>query len=328
MKKSRPIASSFGNYPKIPSSPKPAVLRQSISQFQDGKISREELSRIEREVTAEVISEQEKAGLDVVTDGQIRWEDLVTYIAKGLSGVSFTGLIRYFETNCYYRQPVIEGKVRWQGPITASDFEFAKSKSKKPVKVCLPGPLTLFRLSKNKFYKTEEEALLDLAAVLNQEARALSQTGCSLIQFDEPSLTKEAKSLKGYGRICKILTDGVSAKTAMATYFGDLSGISPENLFSLPVDGIGLDLANEPGNWKIVEADGFGGKMLLAGLVDAQNTKMESASEISKKIQRLLKILGNKPGRLQVQPTCGLEFLPRDRAFQKIRVLAQAVKKA
>ena len=101
------IATVIGSYPKIPNRPRPARLRNAINRLDRGDITVEELRKIEDEVTIEVLQEQADAGLDLVTDGQIRWEDEQTYLARAFSGISINGLIRWFDTNMYYRQPLI-----------------------------------------------------------------------------------------------------------------------------------------------------------------------------------------------------------------------------
>src|SRR3990172_9002240 len=108
------IATVVGSYPKIPNLPHPARLRNAINRFDRGEMTEEELRRVEDEVTIEVLQEQAEAGLDLVTDGQIRWEDEQTYLARRLSGISINGLTRWFDTNMYYRQPVIASDVAWR----------------------------------------------------------------------------------------------------------------------------------------------------------------------------------------------------------------------
>ena len=98
-----------GNYPKIPNLPRPARLRNAYARLDRGDIAPEETARVEDEVTKEVIKEQEDAGIELVTDGQIRWLDELTYLAGRLDGVQINGLIRFFDTNMYYRQPVVPG---------------------------------------------------------------------------------------------------------------------------------------------------------------------------------------------------------------------------
>src|SRR2546425_9835657 len=123
-----------GNYPKIPNRPLPARLRQAINRRDRGEITSEEVARVADEVTIEVIREQVEAGVDVVTDGQIRWDDDQTYVTMGMSGVERGGLQRYLDTNTYYRQPDIIGPLSWKEPVLARDYLFATEHSPKPLK--------------------------------------------------------------------------------------------------------------------------------------------------------------------------------------------------
>src|SRR3989337_3675282 len=107
---------AVGSYPKIPTRPRPARLRRAIARFDRGEIAAEELARVEDEVAIEVIGEQAEAGLDIVTDGQVRWDDDQTHIARRLDGFQIGGLQRYLDTNTYYRQPEVAGPVAWKSP--------------------------------------------------------------------------------------------------------------------------------------------------------------------------------------------------------------------
>ena len=120
-----------GNYPKIPNRPRPARLRVALNKRDRGEITDEELARVRDEVTVEVIQEQIDAGVDIVTDGQVRWDDDQTYIATTLKGIEIGSLQRYMDTNTYYRQPEITGPVSWQAPALVSDFQFARENSSK-----------------------------------------------------------------------------------------------------------------------------------------------------------------------------------------------------
>ncbi|HEY7268724.1 MAG TPA: methylcobamide--CoM methyltransferase, partial [Dehalococcoidia bacterium] len=141
------IVTAVGNYPKIPNRPRPARLRNAYARLDRGDITREEFAKVQDQVTTEALKEQADAGLDLVTDGQIRWEDEVTYLAGAMGGIEITGLIRFFDTNTFYRQPEVKGPITYKGPITVPDYQFAVQNSGRPVKPVLTGPLTLTRLS-------------------------------------------------------------------------------------------------------------------------------------------------------------------------------------
>lgn len=318
------ISTVVGSYPKIPNRPRPARLRNAINRLDRGEITIEELHRVEDEVTIEVLQEQAEAGLDMVTDGQIRWEDEQTYIARKLSGVSINGLIRWFDTNMYYRQPVIQGPVAWQEPITVRDYSFAVEHSEKPVKAVLTGPYTLARLSVDEHYNSVESLALAFAEALNQEAKALRKAGATFVQFNEPALLKHKDDFPTFSAVCRRLIEGLAAETALYLYFGDVDGIYPQ-ILDLPFELIGLDFVMGRANEQLLQRTPFTKKLGL-GIVDARNTRLEPAEQIIERIRTLG--AGISPDRIHVNPSAGLEFLPREVAQEKLRRLAEAVRQA
>ena len=318
------IATAVGNYPKTPAPPGEPKLRRAIAKFERGEIDRGELERVEGEVTKDVLAEQVKAGLDLLTDGQIRWEDGQTYFARKLSGFSIDGLIRYFDTNTYYRQPVVKGKVKWKGPIGLKDYRFAQKEGERPVKPVITGPYTLARLSQNRGYHSFEELVMDLASALNQEALSLQEADPPWIQFDEPAILKHKDDFPLFERAMEILTSGLRVKTSLYTWFGDIERLSPR-FFQLPFDLFGLDLVRGQRSLKLID-EVPKGKGLGLGIVDARNTKLESERELVELIKRVSQIV--PPERLHINPSCGLEYLPRERTYQKLVLMAQAVRQA
>jgi 5-methyltetrahydropteroyltriglutamate--homocysteine methyltransferase len=318
------ITTVVGNYPKIPDLPAPGRWRTAVEKFQRGEITEEELRRVEDEVTVEVLREQAEAGVDLVTDGQIRWEDGQTYFAKRLTGFSIDGLQRYFDTNVYYREPVAEGEVRWVAPITVRDFEFARANSPKPVKPVITGPYTIARLSQNKYYPSLRDFVLALARALNQEMRALEAAGAEIIQVDEPAILQHKEDFPLFEEAMGVLTEGVKAKKALYTYFGDVAGIYPA-ILDLPFEVVGLDFVAGYRNWEVVRAAPFP-KELGFGVLDARNTKMETVDQLLDALRRISEVV--PPERVHLNPSCGLEFLPRGAARRKLEVMVQAAARA
>ncbi len=318
------ITTVVANYPKIGPGTKAPSLRNAIGQFDQGHISRDQLRQVEDEVTIEAIQEQIDAGIDLVTDGQIRWDDGQTYLAQRIKGFTINGLIRYFDSNTYYRHPIAQNKVAFDGPITVNDYKFAVGHSSKPVKAAIPGPYPLARLSQLGCYTSLKSLVLDLAQVLNQEALALQEAGAPLIQFDEPAILKYKEDMPLLQEASKIVTRGLHTKTAICTYFRDVSGLAPA-LYRLPFQVIGLDFAWGPRNFDLL--DGFPrDKELAVGLLDARNTRLEPVDEIVATVRR---ISHHVPlDRLQLSPSCGLDFLPRQNARQKLARLVEGARKA
>lgn len=315
---------AVSHYPKIPNRPRPARLRAAIGKLDRGEITADDLARVQDEVTAEVIAEQIEAGLDVVTDGQIRWDDDQTYVAARLDGFEIGGLIRYFDTNTYYRQPDVTGPVRWREPILVRDYEFAAASSSKPVKALLTGPYTLAALSTDSHYNDRRKLVLELAEALQQEARALAAAGAPIIQVNEPAIVRAHDDAPLLVEALAKLFDGVQAEKYLYTWFGDLHGALPA-LLEAPVDAIGLDFRMGPANWDALKTSKFD-KALGFGIVDARNTKMESPQEIADAIKRVRELV--PPDRLYVNPSAGLEYLPREVAFEKVKRMVEGARLA
>ncbi len=313
-----------GSYPKIPNRPRPARLRQAIARLDRGEISREELAQVQDEVTIEVIQEQVEAGLDLVADGQVRWDDDQTYIARALEGFEIGGLVRYFDTNTYYRQPSVSAPVGWRGPALVRDYEFAAAHSTKPVKAILTGPYTLATLSTDSYYGDRRRLVLDLARALHQETQALAAAGAPFIQVNEPAIVHNKDDAPLIHEAITTMLDGVTAKTTLQTWFADAAGILPL-LNDLPVDVIGLDFVWGSGNWDALKAGPFS-KSLGFGIVDARNTRLETVDEIAEQIRRVGQLV--PPERLYVNPSCGLEYLPREVAFEKLKRMVEGVRHA
>ena len=314
--------SALGSYPRIGEGPEKQRLRRAIQQFQSGKITSEELRAVADEVTREVIGEQESAGLDWVTDGLVRREDGQTYFTDRLEGFHRGGLLRYFDTNTYYRQPVTDGPVGWTSPITVADYQFAAKHSGKPVRPVVTGPFTLSRLSLDEHYKNHETLTDSLAEAMNQELRALDAAGAPELQIDEPVLTRVDEDNARIVEILERLTDGVKAPVWVALYMGPVISLV-DRLASWPVSGVWLDCVTDAVAVEKLAATPFAeSKTLGLGLMDARNTRLESVEEICVPLRRIA--AKTDPERLAITTSAGLEFLPRDRAQKKLTRLAEA----
>jgi 5-methyltetrahydropteroyltriglutamate--homocysteine methyltransferase len=310
-----------GDYPKIPNRPKPAKHRQAMARFAQGKISQAELNAVEDEVTVEVLKEQSETGLDILTDGQIRWEDAQTYFANKLDGFDIIGLIRYFDTNCYYRQPSATGKIAWKQPITVQDYRFARENSEKPVKPVITGPYTLARLSVHPYYDRIQDFVLDLADALNQEALALQKESPPLIQVNEPAITWHKQDADLFAEAMDRLMQDIEIPTALYTYFGDAIGLETA-LAQSPFDIIGLDMVQGAANWHLI-ANNHWDKTIALGLLDARNTKIENWDDLFLRLEPLFTTI--PPERMIINPSCGLEFLPREVAVLKLTHMVNGV---
>ncbi len=313
------------HYPKV--SGQDQRLRRAIAAWEDGKLSDDELERAYDEVTQDVIREQINAGVELVTDGQIRWDDALSYLSRKLDGTQRGGLLRWFDNNTYFRQPIIVGKLRRKEPLVLSDWqkaqEWAKGVSVKPV---LTGPYTFAKLCLNEHYSRFGDLLLDVASLWNGEAKALAEAGAPLIQLSEPAILFHPEDAPLWTEALRLVADGVTADFAVYTFFADASKVW-DALMSLPVKLVGLDFCSgeENRNPELVQAGFPSDKALGFGVVDARNIKPEPADELAKGIEWATNLVGKD--RLYVNPNCGLEFLPRAAAKRKLETLAKAVRK-
>jgi len=313
-----------GNYPKIPNRPRPARLRVAINRRDRGEITNEELARIEDEVTIEVIQEQAEAGVDVITDGQVRWDDDQTYIARRLKGIEIGSLERYMDTNTYYRQPEVTGPIAWESPILVRDFQFARENSPKPVKPVITGPYTLAALSLDRHYGSREKLAMAFAEALRHEVQALAAAGADRIQVNDPAIVHNKDDVRIAVQALTLVLDGVSAETGVYTWFSDAAGVL-EALLDTPASVIGLDFVAGPRNWEAIKGMRFD-KKLGFGIVDGRNTRLESPQQVAQEIKRVNEYV--PPDRLYVNPSCGLEYVPRETAFEKLKRMVEGARLA
>ena len=314
------VTTVIGNYPKVGEGVSTSNIRQAIHRHDQKEITDEALEKIFQENTTRVIREQEALGIEILTDGQIRWEDIVTPFASKIQGFRINGLTRFFNNNVYYRRPIAFEKLLWKGPISVDAYRFAKSQTKQTLKAILPAPFTFATLSEDTYYRNEKTFVLRLAEILNQEAKALEAAGAPIVQFDEPALVfhKEKVDLAIEG--LEAAMKGLKVKKGIRTYFGDLEGIW-ERLLDTDIDFIGADFVSTEGNRNFLRKKKIK-KPLGAGCVDARNTKLED----SKTLQQLVLELAEKTPQLYVSPNCGLEFLPYPSVAPKLSRMVEVVR--
>lgn len=316
------LTASAGSYPRIGETPELAQLRRTIAAWERKEAGADELRAAEDALVRAALTEQLEAGLDLVTDGQIRWYDPVSHLAGKLAGIEINGLLRLFDTNFYFRQPVVRGAVKRQDGMVLSEYEFAKANSSKPVKPVLTGPYTLARSSivSNGTYKGLDALAEAYTQALVPELEALAKAGAGLIQIDEPAILRQPNDLSLLERaLAALAARKGKAQLALHLSFGDPQ-LLYERLQKLPVDVLSLDFTYNPKFADSVAAAGSE-KALGLGLVDARNTRLEEAGAVAKQAERILAKV--KGGACYLTTSCGLEFLPRDRARAKLKLLTQ-----
>ncbi len=311
---------NHSSYPRIGDTPEGQLLRRTIAQREKGEKTDADLRAAQDRMTELALAAQDEAGLDVVTDGLIRWYDPVSHLAGKLTGIHINGLLRFFDTNFYFRQPIVEGVIERTQPLVVDEFLFAKSKTARTVKAVLTGPYTLARLSLAKDAGAAQLGSLIEAytRALAAEVAALAEAGATLIQVDEPALLKHPEDFALFESSTAALAgQKKSAQLMLAFYFGDVAPFYSK-LQALPVDALCLDFTYSAKLPQVVAAEGSA-KTLALGLIDGRNTRLEQPDSLARQIEQVL--AGIKSDSAYLTPSCGLEYLPRDRAQLKLNHL-------
>lgn len=310
------------NYPRVGDSHEEQKLRRAIAAWEQKQISDDELRQVEDEVARQVIAEQERAGLAVVSDGMVRWYCPFSHLARKLANVQIDGLLRYFDTNFYFRQPVVSGPIQWREPILLHEFTVAQSAATRPVKVVLTGPYTMARYSivQTPLYQGRIERLTeDYAVAWAMEVRPLVQAGLLWLQVEEPALLHYPQDAPIVAAALEVLAEAKGpAKLALALYWGPIEPLWHQ-IQRWPVDMLVLDFVYSPRLLDVIAAEGSA-RPLGLGLLDGRNTKLEDPTDVLRQLDRLASRL---KGTHHLTTSCGVELLPRDRARAKIERVAR-----
>jgi 5-methyltetrahydropteroyltriglutamate--homocysteine methyltransferase len=275
----------------------------------------------------------ERAGIDVITDGEVRRESYSNHLVSALDGIDAVHPASV--TNRAGRAtpvPRIVGAIRRTRPVEVDALAFLRRMTDRPVKVTLPGPFTLSQQAKDEWYGDPEAVAMDFAAAVNEEARDLEAAGADVIQLDEPWLRNDPEAAKRYAvkAIDRALA-GVTTTTAVHLCFGYaavVGGDKPSGYSFLPqlADCSATQISIEAAQPKLDLGvlDELSGKVIVLGVIDLQDPDVEPVDVVAARIRRGLAHL--EPTRLVAAPDCGMKYLPRATAFNKLRTLADAAR--
>lgn len=268
----------------------------------------------------DILREQEQAGLDVVTDGQIHWSDPVSQIVGALEGVRLGNWRPYFETARAFRQPVITAVVRRRRPMILAPFIAACAASRRPVKPVLTGPYTLAQLSliESGPYANVADLADAFSEILAAEIHDLVRAGARYIQIEEPAILAHPGDIRLLRQLLEPLwSERGAAVMVLATYFGAADPLYAQ-LNSLPADILALDCISDSQLGDLIAATGAS-KVLALGMIDGRTPHLEDAGAVARALERMLKryVLDS----VHLLPSCGLQRLPRDRARAKLALL-------
>jgi 5-methyltetrahydropteroyltriglutamate--homocysteine methyltransferase len=310
--------------------PRPKELIGVTREYERGRAAETELDRAFSDATLEVVETQSSVGFSYVTDGMLRWQDPVRLVAENLNGIKIGGLARWFNNNTFYRKPVVTGELSWKrGAGKIADTEHLPRNL--PWKAILPAPYTLAQLSEDNFYKDKTELSLKYARVLRVQIQSLVKQGFNYIQLSDPALVYRPRAaqipqneVSIANEALKLAVGGVSARTCLQAFFGDFCQILPEAL-DFPVDDLGIDLHETD----IDRLKGYKfGKGVALGLVDSRVSLVENDGELVASAKKIIKSIEDAgESTFFVCPNCDLEFLPWERALEKMKVVSRVTKR-
>ena len=290
------------------------------------------LAEAQDDATVMAIRAQEEAGLDIITDGEIRRESYSNRFATALDGVDIdnpgTALDRSGHPNPV---PRIVGKIRRKHPVEVEDLKFLKRHTTRMVKITVPGPFTMSQQAQNDYYRTDEEAALDYAAAVNEEIRDLFAAGADIVQIDEPYMQARPEKARQYGLKALVRAlDGVQGTTAVHICFGYAAVIHqrPSGYSFLPeLAGCGcrqVSVETAQSNLDCSVLAKLVGKQIMVGAIDLNDATIETPETVVARIKRALPYV--RPENVIIAPDCGMKYLPRGAAFGKMRAMAEAAK--
>ncbi len=311
----------IGAYPK--NSDERQDLRRALHKVDRDELDEAGLAAVYDDTTAWAIGELEASGIDVVNDGQIRWDDLLAPFAKAWRNCERGPLERFYDNNTYFRQPIITGPIESDGATLARDFRFAKDKAHKELKAAICGPLTFATLTaQDTHYKDLEARTLAVADALAAELRGLKTVGATLVDVEEPALSAHPELIDlaraAYDRLAK-----ARVPLALHPYFFPIGGII-EQLVTFPIAQLGVDVRSRETSAQAIDGLGAMTRTVVLGVVDARNTRVETARETRELVEAALKKV--PADRLWLSTTMGLEYLPHDVAVKKLHALADAAR--
>lgn len=308
--------------------PRPDYLIETLKEVQGyqkqdmGPEAEEKVEDVFHEGRGDVIEIQEGAGIDLVTEGQLSWDDIIAFPTTRIDGVEMGGIKRFYDNNRFYREPKVVDELEHSGEITVGQYEDAVGIASNEVKPVMAGAYSLARLSKDDYYDSDEEYRGAFADVVNEELKALEDAGAETIQLDEPSLTgvnDEGVDVdEGIETIERSL-EGVGAEVVVTTYFGEIRDAYPRLLDI--ADGVGIDLVSGEENIAAVEEHGADGS-LAVGCMNARNTRLEPVDELVATVEAVLEHA--EPETTYVSPSAGLDFLPWTVMRDKVQRLGEA----
>jgi len=292
------------------------------------------LEQAQDDATIVAIRDMERAGIDIITDGEVRRESYSNRFATALDGMDLdnpgTALDRTGHPNPV---PRVVGPIRRTRPVEKRDVEFLRAHTDHPIKATLPGPFTMSQQAQDDFYHDEEALAMGLAAAVNEEVRDLFVAGADIVQLDEPYLQARAEKAAGFAiKAINRALEGITGNTALHTCFGYAHIVHNrpngypflEQLADTTAQQISIESAQQNVDLGVLKS--LRGKVLIVGMIDlSDESSVEDVETVAGRIKNALRFVDAE--RLVLAPDCGMKYLPREKAFGKLSVLAKAAER-
>ena len=288
-----------------------------------------ELETKQDEATLLAIRDQERAGLDIISDGEQRRESYSNRFAAALAGVDTenpgTTISR---SGRPIPVPRVTAKIVRKHPVELRDLQFLRANTDKPVKMTVPGPFTMSRQAQNEFYASDAAMALDYAAAVNEEIKDLFAAGCDIVQIDEPWMQQHPDAARAYGlKALDRALDGVSGTVAVHLCFGYAAVVheKPSGYsFLSELEGskaaqISIEAAQPRLDLKVLAQ--LPSKTIILGVIDLSDMTVETPEIVAARIHNALAYA--PPERLVIAPDCGMKYLPHDVAFGKMQAMVE-----
>ena len=296
------------------------------------RIPEEFLTEAQADATILAIKAQEDAGLDIITDGEIRRESYSNRFATALEGVDLdnpgSALDRSGHPNPV---PRVTGKIRRRHAVEVEDVKFLRAHTNKKIKITVPGPFTMSQQAQNDFYTSEEEMALDYATAVNAEIKDLFAAGADVVQIDEPYMQARPDKARLYGlNALNRALDGVQGTTAVHICFGYAAIIHerPEGYSFLPeLAGCScgqISIETAQSNLDCAVLTKLPGKQILLGVIDLSDPNVESGETVAARIRRALPFIAAE--NIVVATDCGMKYIPREVADGKMRAMVEGAR--
>jgi 5-methyltetrahydropteroyltriglutamate--homocysteine methyltransferase len=321
----------------VGSLPRPSWLAGTQRSQVTFRVSGEVLAEAMDDATVLAMAEQDELGLDIVTDGEMHRTHFIFHVAGAWDGVDTRTQVNkeiYRNRTANRMVPRITGRIAWRKAACLDDLRLAKAHTNRPVKIAVPGPMTVIDSAANEFYQDEAELAFDIAGALNSELRALQAAGCDVLQIDEPAMTRYHDKVRTYGAdALNRCLDGITVPTIVHLCYGYPGGGGLQHqyryedllprLMETRIGGFHVEFGRSTFDPRVLQM--CGDRIVMFGCVDPGDSPVPMADAIERRVGAALEWLD--PKQVWLAPDCGLMTISRQLAHDKLQAMVEAAKR-